>query len=55
MAEETKGGGFLNGVTSARGGVNTGYQIPQQQRPPDPPPMKPATTPTPAAPPTKKD
>jgi hypothetical protein len=52
MPDERKGGGRLNPVTSIRGGVNTTYQIPQQQRPPDPPPMKagPATNLPPPAP-----
>lgn len=55
MADESKGGGLLSRVTSIRGGVNTTYQIPQQQRPPDPPPMKPATETKPPAQPPKKD
>jgi hypothetical protein len=40
---EQLGGGRLVGVTAVRGGVNPSYQISPQQRPPDPPPMKPAT------------
>lgn len=55
MPDERKGGGRLGPVTSIRGGVNTTYQIPQQQRPPDPPPMKPATEAKPPAPTTKKE
>ena len=53
MAHETKGGGRIDGGTDQRGGVNTGYQISPQQRPPDPPPMKPATTTNPAPQPKK--
>lgn len=55
MADESKGGGRLGPVTSIRGGVNPTYQIPQQQRPPDPPPMRPGPATNPPAPPTKKD
>lgn len=51
MANETKGGGRIDG--GQRGGVNAGYQISPQQRPPDPPPMKPATATNPPPPPKK--